>query len=141
MGRSKTTYKNIDTVVEKIMAEYIDDIRKNIDVAAKKVAKKGALALKNDSAQFTARWGTGKYQKGWRVTEEQHVWFKSYVIHNAKSPVLTHLLEYGHQLEGVYNGHVYDGSTRTEAFPHITPVAKKVVDEFERSVKSAIQRS
>ena len=151
MGRAKVTSKNIDSVVQRIMQNYAQEVADNLDKVAEKVAKSGRTALKNESKQFDGKghWGKGNYSSGWRVTKVKNLWYRSFVIHNSKRPTETHLLEYGHELTpGVRipapngsQGKMLNTKSRSKAFPHIDPVGKKVVEEFERGVEIALRTS
>lgn len=141
MARTKTTVENLDKAIRKILDQYGEITWKNVDEATKKVAKKTRLAVANGSQQFNGHghWGKGAYSRGWRVKEDRGLWWSSYIVHQANKPYETHLLEYGHELDGVYNGVPQSG--RARAFPHIAPVAEKVPDEMQKEVVDAIRAS
>lgn len=151
MARIKTTVDNLDRAILKILNQYGELCWENIDEATQKVAKKVRLAVSNGSKQFdgSGHWGQGSYSRGWRVKEEQKLWYSSYIIHNATKPTETHLLEYGHELHsGVrvprphpQKGTFYSTATRAKAYPHITPVAEKVPDQLQGEVVDAVRRS
>ena len=152
MARTKTTVANLDKVINKILNQYAEITWDNIDEATKKIAKKVRLAVTSNSKQFDANghWGKGKYSSGWRVKEDQRLWWNSYIIHNATKPTETHLIEYGHEVQtgipiprpnprsGTY---INKTTTRTKAYPHIGPVAEKVPDEVQTEVVNAVRRS
>ena len=68
-----------------------------------------------------------KYNKGWTVKKTKRD--KTAQIHNATEYQLTHLLEKGHALVG---------GGRTQAFPHIAPVAEKCETELINNIKKNI---
>lgn len=68
-----------------------------------------------------------KYNKGWTVKKTKRD--KTAQIHNATEYQLTHLLEKGHALVG---------GGRTQAFPHIAPVAEKCETELINNIKKHI---
>lgn len=132
MARGRTSYKNLDKAIERILNDYAEIVAENVDEAADRIAKKTRLAVANGSRQFDQRWGKKKYSSGWRVQKDDWGWFISYVVLNQKKPTETHLLEYGHEL---------NVGGRAKAYPHITPVAEKVPESFEKEVINAIRRS
>lgn len=141
MGRQKVTVDNLDKAINKILDQYGEITWHNVDEAMKKIAKKTRTAVANGSKIFDTQghWGRHIYSRGWRVKEDRGLWWSSYIIHNGTRPTETHLLEYGHELTGVYNNQPMSG--RTRAFPHIGPVAAKIPDEVQKEVTDAIYRS
>lgn len=141
MGRTKVTVDNLDKALNKILNNYRDLLWENIDEATEKVAKRTRTAVANSSNVFNqaGHWGKSKYSRGWRVKKIPELWYNTYVIHQAAKPYETHLLEYGHELDGVYNGQRMTG--RTQAFPHIAPAAEKVPDKLQKEVVDAVHRS
>ena len=123
---AKVTPDKLGPENEKILSKYNDEVNENIDKIRKQVAQKGAQVLRNESkAKFG---GTGKYAKGWTVTEVKYPNYTSAVIHN-KEAGLPHLLEHGHAL-------VRGGRTagRVEGREHIAPVEEKLNEEFVNEV-------
>lgn len=92
------------------------------------VAETSQTALKQLHSAHPAgsgRYGSwDKYNKGWTVKKTKRD--KTATIHNATDYQLTHLLEKGHAL--VSGG-------RTQAFPHIAPVAEQCEDELLKNIK------
>ena len=92
------------------------------------VAETSQTALKQLRSAHPAgsgRYGSwDKYNKGWTVKKIKRD--KTATIHNATDYQLTHLLEKGHAL--VSGG-------RTQAFPHIAPVAEQCEDELLKNIK------
>lgn len=125
---TKTPIEKLDKAVSKLLEEYANDVTMTTKELAAKIAKKGAQALRQTSAQAVR--GT-KYAKGWKVsTIDERLSFSS-IIHNA-SPGLPHLLEHGHAKRG---------GGRVEGREHIKPVEEEIVEEFEKAVKNDLQRS
>ena len=119
----KVTIDNLADAIEKILNEYGEDIEKNLDEILKRSAKVGANLLKSESSSKFG--GTGKYARGWTVTEEKNTrWGSTYVIHNRVAG-LPHLLEFGHAKR---NGGRVDGR------PHIKPVEEMLVNQVEQEV-------
>lgn len=151
MARTKTTVANLDKAVRKILDKYGELTWDNVDEAVKKVAKRARTAVANGSKQFdnVGHWGKGEYSRGWRVKEDQRLWYSTYIVYQAKKPTETHLLEYGHELNtGVrvprpkpQSGTFINDKTRAKAYPHIAPVAEKLPDELQNEVVDAVRRS
>lgn len=127
---AKITPDKLGAEVEKILAKYGDEIEGNLDAIRKKIAQKGAQALRNESkAKFG---GTGAYAKGWTVTEVKHEHYTSAVIHNKKAG-LPHLLEHGHAL--VTGGRLVG---RVEGREHIAPVEEELINQYVNEVVSKL---
>ena len=124
---AKVTVDNLVKAIGDILEEYAEDTEKHLDEILKKTAKVGANLLKSESkAKFG---GSGKYARGWTVTEEKDSrWGSTYVIHN-KVAGLPHLLEFGHAKR---NGGRVDG------IPHIKPAEEKIIDIVENEVKTKL---
>ena len=113
--------------IAKMLTEYETAIVKNVDTSGKAVADKGAKQLRQTSPKRT-----GKYAKSWGVTREEGAFGENakYIIHNKKHYRVAHLLEHGH---------VMANGKRTKALPHIKPVEEKVIREYEKKVREAIE--
>ena len=118
---------NLSSAVQKILQKYEGDVEQNMGEITKKVAQKGAQRLRSASKQAVG--GTGKYAKGWAVTEENTRLSKTAVIHHKTMPGLPHLLEHGHV--SVVNGKRVG---QAKAHEHILPVERELVEEYEREV-------
>ena len=121
----KTPIDKLSAEVERILTEYAEDTTKTVDDLAVEMAKKGAKALKGESA---GAYGGGKYSRGWKVTVEESRLGTTAVIHNT-TPGLPHLLEHGHAKR---NG------GRVAGRVHIAPVEEKIVEEFKKAVSKAL---
>lgn len=119
-------------ISDAIMSElktYSSNLVSKINVSSKKCANKLRRELEATSPEET-----GKYKKGWRVKQI----YKSnslsrYVVHNATDYQLTHLLEYGHAING--------GTQRVAPRPHIAQAEETVINEFLQEVNKAIQEA
>lgn len=109
--------------VQKELAKYAEEMTDKVNVITRTIAKKGAQAVKNASAQA---YGSGRYSKSWTATIEEKRYGTEAVIHS-KVPGLPHLLEHGHAKR---NG------GRVPGRAHIAPVEEKIVEEFERTVRN-----
>lgn len=127
---AKITPDKLGQEIEKILTQYGEDVERNIDTIRKKVAQKGRTALKNVSDETYHR--TGKYAKGWTVTEEKMPHYTSAIIHN-KQARLPHLLEHGHAIKG--GGRSKD---RVEGKVHIAPVEEELINLYVNEVVSKL---
>ena len=121
----RSSIDKLTSDISNILAEYGDDISENLMEISKKIAKKGAIAIRNEAKdKFN---GTGQYAKGWKVEttgnmHRQVTW--SNIIYN-EYPGLPHLLEHGHAKRT---------GGRVEGRPHIAPVESKLIKQYETEV-------
>ena len=108
--------------INRQLAMYANLVDEEIDEVARKVAEESVQKLKQTSPVGK----TGKYAKGWKVKKQNG----AYIIHNATSYQLTHLLEHGHALR---NG------GRSKAMPHIKPVEEQAIKDFEKGLIKAVE--
>lgn len=120
---TKTPIEKFQQAVQKELEKYAEETADKVNVITRTIAKKGAQAVKNASAQA---YGSGRYSKSWTATVEEKRYGTEAVIHS-KVPGLPHLLEHGHAKR---NG------GRVPGRAHIAPVEEKIVEEFERTVKN-----
>lgn len=119
---AKTAITKLDESIEKILAEYGDDLTENLEEITAKVGKAGVTALRNESKEKFK--GTGKYAKGWKSQVFKTRLETSVVLYN-QTPGLPHLLEHGHAKRK---------GGRVEGKPHIAPVESKLIKEYETEV-------
>ena len=112
--------------IEKILAQYGDDIKANLDEITKEFAKKGAKAVSASAKQNFK--GTGKYAQSETSQYESGRTSAQGIIYN-KIPGLPHLLE---------NGHAKRGGGRVSGRPHISPVEEQLVKEYTEAVKKKL---
>lgn len=129
-SNKKATAANFADQVEKILTQYGDDVRQNVEEITRTVGKKTAQELKSASSVFG---GTGKYAKGWAVTMEKTRLGTTAIIHHRTQPGLPHLLEHGHIK--VINGR---RSGRVKGTEHIHPVETEAIEMYEREVVSKL---
>lgn len=132
---AKLTLENFEKEMEKLLAEYSEDVKSNLDEATKKVMKEGVKLLRSESK---AKFGTSdkrdkKYATSWTTQFETGRMSTQGTIYNTEAG-LPHLLE---------NGHVSrNGTGRTlgsvKGREHIAPVDEKIATAFEREVKSKL---
>lgn len=109
MGSAVSIDELSDKIVETVR-EFTDEVSARIPGIVEANAKGAMYDLRSNSPR-----STGDYGKGWKLKKTySREGFVGYLIHNATDYQLTHLLELGHANR--------DGG-RTQAFPHIGPVA------------------
>lgn len=130
MASKKVSLENLGKEIDKIFEEYKGDIESNLDEITKKVGKKGAQALKNESlAAFPdSKKHKKRYGSTWTSRADKERLYTTVTIYNSQ-PGLPHLLEYGHASR---NG------GRVEGREHISSVEESLVFEFEREVESKL---
>ena len=126
--RIKTNLEKLDTSIKSLLKKYGDEVAQNADEITLAVGRRGANALKRASAEMHFK-GSGKYAKGWAVTEERHRMYTTVIIYN-RTPGLPHLLEHGHLLR--------NGRRWTPPRQHIEPVETELVQQFEKEVLSKL---
>lgn len=132
---AKLTLDNFGKEMEKILEEYSDDVKGNLDAATKKVMTQGVKLLRSESK---SKFGTTptrdkKYAATWTSSFESGRLSAQGTIYNTQAG-LPHLLE---------NGHVTrNGTGRTlgsvKGREHIAPVEKEIETVFEREVKNRL---
>ena len=128
MARAKKTpLEKLDKAIMKILTDYADEISENADEVTIKMGRKGAAALRQESAADFG--GTGRYAKGWTVQVDRHRLYTDVIIYN-RTPGLPHLLEHGHLMR--------NGRRWTPPQQHIEPIEQKLVAEYEKEVLSQI---
>lgn len=125
--------KDSITDVSKILEKYFNDIVDETDAETIKMANEGTQKLKNESNTYKIR--TGKYNKSWNFKINRKIGNIEATVYNAKHYQLTHLLEDGHKMVG------RDGQVKgfVKAYPHITPTATKISEEYERAIIDIVQ--
>ena len=112
--------------IQKVLKEYADEVKDNVDSITRQMGQKGAKALKASSkASFG---GTGKYASGWTYQTEKTRFGNTTTIYN-RTPGLPHLLE---------NGHAKRGGGRVAGRKHIAPVEAELTRTFEMEVKAKL---
>ena len=121
----KVPLERMSAAIQKILAQYENQIDENMDVITKKLAKEGVKALKGESA---SKFGGGKYSQGWTSQIDKGRLSTTATLYN-NTPGLPHLLE---------KPHAKRGGGRTSGNPHIAPVEEDLIREFEKAVKNDI---
>lgn len=113
-----------------ILKDYEGDVTAGTAEAVQKAAKTAQQALR----RVSPKGATGDYARSWRVEIERSPAFTVATVYSTK-PGLPHLLEFGHVSR---NGTGRDfGSVK--AIPHIEPVEKQVVEDFEKAIREVIE--
>lgn len=120
-----TSINDLAKVLVETLAEYANGVGEEVEALAEEHAKEAVQHLKATSPKRDGKKG-GKYAKGWRAKKVGNAW----VVHNATSYQLTHLLEKGH---AKVNG------GRVDAIVHIEPVDDEIVTKFVNGVEEAIR--
>ena len=124
--------------IEKALIDFVGVTDEACDKGVRETAKDAVQALRNahpigSEGQASGKYGSWdkKYNKGWKImqTKTDKRYHRKATIHNETDYQLTHLLEKGHALVG---------GGRTQAFPHISPVAEKCEGELVRNIKKYI---
>lgn len=120
---------DIGAAIMKELEAYSNDLVEKINASSKECANK----LKREIQQSSPK-KTGSYKKGWRVKQvyKSHT-LSQYVVHNATDYQLTHLLEFGHAING--------GTRRVKPIPHIAPAEEKIIGDFLNEVEKAVKEA
>lgn len=126
-----TNIGNLDKKVQDILYKYADDIATDLEEVTMKVADAGVKEIRANARKY--KWGN-KYINGWTKTDISTRFNKGVVIHHSTAAGLPHLLEFGHLHYA--NGKRTGGSTGK--FEHIKPVEDKLIDLYQKEVKSKL---
>ena len=128
----KTPIDKLSATIEKVLAEYADDVTGITKEAVTTVTKAGVKAIK---AEARSALKTGdRYIKGWTSSFENGRFSRQGTIYNKDVPGLPHLLEFGHVTT---NGkRVF---APTPAHPHIAVVEEKIAKDFADKIKRDLQ--
>lgn len=118
---SRVDIDNLSDEIARALQEFTTEVEEGLEKAKEKSAKDGAKTLRATSPKRY-----GKYAKGWTAKQEGKAW----IIHNAKRPQITHLLE---------KGHIKRGGGRVSGRVHIAPVEEQAIQQFEDEVKKVIR--
>lgn len=115
-----------------IMEAYAADTAEGMKEAARAVAKEAVKELKQTSPEGHGS-KKGHYKDGWTSkVESENAGAIEIAVYNRKKPGLTHLLEKGHAKRG--------GGRRVDGIPHIAPVEKQTIEEYEKRLKERLSR-
>lgn len=120
---AKTAIDKFEDAIGKIIEEYGDNVRENLDEITAQVGKAGVSLMRTQSKQTFPK-GTGYYAKGWRYEVTESRLGNSVTIYNVHAG-LPHLLE---------NGHAKRGGGRVPGRTHIETVETELIDQYTREV-------
>ena len=113
---------NLVAEINRQLALYANQTNETVQQIAEKVAQDGVEKLKTTSPK-----DTGDYAESWTYRKVKN----KFVVHNKEHYRLTHLLEKSHALR--------DGG-RSQAQPHIAPVEKEMIRDFEGELRRGLSR-
>ena len=129
---------------EELLKQYKKEVEDVIEEAADEASDYTLKLVKKRSPYTPANmrdpWRKGKthYRTGWKITfESMGGLVGRFVIHNAKEPTLTHLLENGH---AVTPGWQYRFGKRVEGKPHIKPSEKDGAEYYHKLLVKKLSR-
>lgn len=135
MAKKRIGILNLDSTIEKILADYGEDAYKVLDKSVDRVAQEATDKLK--AVQFKTG---GEYSKSWVADKEPSGRFATKVIiHNEEHYRLTHLLEKGHVVRNGRSRITGESYGRTNAYPHIAPVEEWAKEELPREVERELK--
>ena len=118
--------------IEKILAEYADEVSRGTVECVKEVTKAGVKAVKAEAKEKFG--GTGKYSKGWKSTVEETRLGATGIIYNGSVPGLAHLLEHGHVSRNG-TGRVFGNVPGRE---HLAPIDEQIAKDFEDAINKVL---
>lgn len=118
----KITVAQLSGAINDILNEYDKDLTIGIDDVIRKVANKGAQALRGSSMSVIG----GRYSRGWGYTLEKGRLNTKATLWHKQAPGLPHLLE---------NGHAKVNGGRVPGRPHIKPVEETIERDFIDTTK------
>lgn len=124
MASRTVTPEQLAESLQKILAEYADDVDQASAECIREVAKAGRKSLKANSPKKS-----GDYAKGWSFNVEKHRLYTVATLYN-QTPGLPHLLEFGHVSRNG-TGRSY-GSVK--ALPHIGSVEQQIIQEYTQKL-------
>lgn len=129
----KVAMDKLAAEISGMLEEYAGDVQSNLEEITKRMGAQGAKALRLKSRE-TLKTHTGEYAKGWKyeLRKTKRIRHAVTTIYNDHYS-MPHLLEHGHDVtrEGNVIGHA-------KAYPHIKPIADKLVKTFEKEVRDKL---
>lgn len=120
---------DISAEIMKELEKYSNAVIQSVNECTEANAKNLQKELRSTSPKKT-----GNYAKGWRAEQVSKTSAQStFIVHNKTKYQLTHLLEYGHAVNG--------GTERVKAYPHIEKAKEKAVEKFVREIEKAIEEA
>lgn len=131
MSSQTINVDQLDSAVMKILEEYGDEVKVDVEEVTEKVAKEAKDTVK-DSAPVGAR--RGEYKKNIDVKQTEKSALETQYTIYVKAPEyrLTHLLEFGHATP--------DGTERTKEIKHWQKGQDFVDKNFETELREKIEK-
>lgn len=131
MSAQTINVDQLDCAVMKILEEYGEEVKADVEEVAEKIAKEAKETVK-ESAPVGAR--HGKYKKNIEVKQTEKSALETQHTIYVKDPEyrLTHLLEFGHATP--------DGTKRTKAVKHWQQGQDFVDKNFETELRKKIEK-
>lgn len=137
MSKKKIKPVDLSATVDKLLAEYGDEVFDVLGTAIKETSEEAVKELRTVNKFSSSGRHSGDYSSSWTY-KEQYVkrMQKEMIVYNEEHYRLTHLLESGHSkwLWGRSTGE------RVQAFPHIAPVNDKAQETVVKKVEEAISK-
>ena len=133
---SKTSVDNLANEINKALTEFAGVTEEACESGVMDTAQDAVKDLRSAHPTGTngapaGKWGPWTaYNKGWKIKKQKRKGETTATIHNATHYRLTHLLEKGH---AKVNG------GRTQAFPHIAPVAEQAEEDLVKAIKKRVE--
>lgn len=128
----KVKPENLDKAVMDVLETFRNATDEVCDEAVKLTAKDAVNELRNANPAGSGKYGSWKaYNKSWTSrTEKKDKWYhRLATVYNKSYYRLTHLLEKGHALPQ---------GGRSQAYPHIAPVAEKAEEELFKRIRDGV---
>lgn len=126
---SREKIGDLSVAINKLLKEYGEEVRKELDSAIPEIAKDTAKKIQENAKQKGLQ-KTGAYIRGWKVQTSKNVYGDTEaVVYQKDKPYLPHLLEFGHANR---NG------GRTQPAEHIKPAEDWAEQEITKRVTEAI---
>lgn len=129
MGRKGISVEALQSEIDNILDEYVNDVVELTTKVGLQYAKIGKRRAASESPRLT-----GHYARGWAyaVTKKpSRIMPAVYDVHNKTDYQLTHLLEFGHAKRG---------GGRVAPKPHIMRIRKEIQEGFANDVARGIGR-
>lgn len=131
MARKRIGILNLDSTIEKILADYGEDAYKVLDSSVDRVAEEATRKLQ--AVNFKTG---GEYSKSWVNDKEPTGRFATKrIVHNEEHYRLTHLLEKGHVVRNGRSRITGKAYGNANAYPHIAPVEEWAKSELPKEVE------